>query len=379
MMLLLLYIFGTVFLLFSQNLEQHPRTWIWSGPSSNSHRPVPAIHPSAKQQVGLQHGLETRKLVHQVFPCPSPVPIFWGSFRQRQKASDRSLMPEFLHLSLVFQNGLKALGDRLESDLTHINTLLQDDNKCLNHLKADLQRPAHHFFNQIEQGMSEHLTPDLQLNVMQACNAAYHCTATTIPSPAGHHYSAPTMPSTAAQSTATTMPSGATRSKRTLLGRPPAPCHSSSTSTRILPGRPPTPYRSSSNRILPGCPPAPCHSSSNQIMPGCPPAQSRLKTQHQHSPEDSSAKHWGGRKKNSSLSLPPLSPQNVSVMSGLPLPSSVSVPSHASNTIPDLTTFVAPSPATPLSSLPKHLSSTHPSSVLFPQVAVVNVIFFYFL
>ncbi|XP_077155830.1 uncharacterized protein LOC143818389 [Ranitomeya variabilis] len=102
---------------------------------------------TSKAASGRRHRLENRQLVLQVFPCPSPLPLFFlSSSRQRQKTSDRLLMPEFIHLSSVFQNGLKALGDRLESGLTHINTLFQDVNQCLNHLEADLQRPAHHFF-----------------------------------------------------------------------------------------------------------------------------------------------------------------------------------------------------------------------------------------
>ncbi|XP_077112089.1 uncharacterized protein LOC143767564 [Ranitomeya variabilis] len=41
-------------------------------------------------------------------------PIFAGSSRQRQRASDRSLMPEFLHLSSVLHEAIKALGDRMD-------------------------------------------------------------------------------------------------------------------------------------------------------------------------------------------------------------------------------------------------------------------------
>ncbi|XP_069612692.1 mucin-13-like isoform X1 [Ranitomeya imitator] len=144
-------------------------------------------------------------------------------------------MPEFLHLSSVFHEGLKALGDRMTISLIHMKVT-----KSLDQVKADPQRPAHHLFNQIEQGMSEHLTPDLQLSVMQACNiayvqamqqsryfqqtvaayppvpslsrltsmptsAAYHCMATSIPSIAGHQYSTTTMPSAVGQPTTTTM------------------------------------------------------------------------------------------------------------------------------------------------------------------------------
>ncbi|XP_077155250.1 uncharacterized protein LOC143817642 [Ranitomeya variabilis] len=45
-------------------------------------------------------------------PEASGAPSF-GNSRQRQRASDRPTMPEFLHLSTVFQNCFKALGDRL--------------------------------------------------------------------------------------------------------------------------------------------------------------------------------------------------------------------------------------------------------------------------
>ncbi|XP_077151925.1 uncharacterized protein LOC143815964 [Ranitomeya variabilis] len=169
-------------------------------------------------------------------------PIFAGSSRQRQRASDRSLMPEFLHLSSVLHEAIKALGDRM--DVTHnlLNCRIQDVAKSVDQLKADLKKPAHHFFNQILEGMSEHLSPDLQLSVMQACNvafvqamqqsqsrnvaayptvpslsqvntiptsAAYHCTATSIPSTGVLHYSANTMTSAVGHPTATTVTTAA--------------------------------------------------------------------------------------------------------------------------------------------------------------------------
>ncbi|XP_069611643.1 uncharacterized protein [Ranitomeya imitator] len=96
-----------------------------------------------------------------------------GSSRQRQRAADRSLMPEFLHFSSVFHEGLKAMGDQLDTAISHMSTRIQEVTTALAQVKADLQRPAHHVLNQIEQGMSEHLTPDLQISVMQACSAAY--------------------------------------------------------------------------------------------------------------------------------------------------------------------------------------------------------------
>ncbi|XP_077123770.1 uncharacterized protein LOC143781154 [Ranitomeya variabilis] len=73
-------------------------------------------------------------------------PFFLGSSRQRQRASDRSLMLEFLHLSSVFHDELKALGDRLDTAISHMNTRIQEVTKSLDQVKADLQRPAHHFF-----------------------------------------------------------------------------------------------------------------------------------------------------------------------------------------------------------------------------------------
>ncbi|XP_077155087.1 uncharacterized protein LOC143817503 [Ranitomeya variabilis] len=173
-------------------------------------------------------------------------PIFAGSSRQRQRASDRSLMPEFLHLSLLLHEAIKALGDRMDVSHNVLNCRIQDVTKSLDQVKADLQRPAHHFFNQVQQGMSEHLSPDLQLSVMQACNvafvqamqqsqsrnlqqtvatyptvpslsrltsiptyAAYHCTATSIPSTGVLHYSANTMTSAVGHPTATTVTTAA--------------------------------------------------------------------------------------------------------------------------------------------------------------------------
>ncbi|XP_069607464.1 uncharacterized protein [Ranitomeya imitator] len=104
---------------------------------------------------------------------PSGVPLpeasgapFFGYSRQRQRASDRPLMPEFLHLSTVFQNCFKALGDRMDTALSNIDRRLET-------MESELSRPAKHFFSAIAKGMVEHLTPELQISVMQACNTAY--------------------------------------------------------------------------------------------------------------------------------------------------------------------------------------------------------------
>ncbi|XP_069606632.1 uncharacterized protein [Ranitomeya imitator] len=99
---------------------------------------------------------------------PSDVPLAEasvapiGSSRQRQRALDRAPMPEFLHLSTVFQNGFKALCDKM----CNIERRLEN-------IETDLSRPAKHFFTAIHNGMVEHLTPELQISVMQGCNNVY--------------------------------------------------------------------------------------------------------------------------------------------------------------------------------------------------------------
>ncbi|XP_077151731.1 uncharacterized protein LOC143815886 [Ranitomeya variabilis] len=98
-------------------------------------------------------------------PEASGAPSF-GNSRQRQRASDRPAMPEFLHLSTVFQNCFKALSDKMDTRLSNIDRRLET-------MESELSSPAKHFFSTIAKGMVEHLTPELQISVMQACNTAY--------------------------------------------------------------------------------------------------------------------------------------------------------------------------------------------------------------
>ncbi|XP_077107454.1 uncharacterized protein LOC143765061 [Ranitomeya variabilis] len=124
-----------------------------SGPSQPSHsdsRPAP---PSSGEPAAGTSG----------FPLPeaSGAPSF-GNSRQRQRASDRSVMLEFLHLGTVFQNGFKALRDQMSSM-----------ERRLERLEAELSNPAKHFLSTIAKGMVEHLTPELQISVMQDCNNSY--------------------------------------------------------------------------------------------------------------------------------------------------------------------------------------------------------------
>ncbi|XP_077151485.1 uncharacterized protein LOC143815773 isoform X2 [Ranitomeya variabilis] len=127
-----------------------------SDPSQPSHSDSRLAPPSGEPAAGPS-GVP--------LPEASGAPSF-GNSRQRQRASDRPTMPEFLHLSTVFQYCFKALGDRMDTALSNIDRRLEN-------MESELSRPAKHFFSAIAKGMVEHLTPELQISVMQACNTAY--------------------------------------------------------------------------------------------------------------------------------------------------------------------------------------------------------------
>ncbi|XP_073443178.1 uncharacterized protein [Dendrobates tinctorius] len=188
---------------------------------------------------------------------PSGVPLsqvsatgYAGTTRQRQRALDRNVLPEFMHLSEAFNSSLKSLSDRVESGFAlmergfnHFEHRFNSVEQRLDRLEADLNRPAHHFFSKIKKGMAEHLSPEQQLNVLQACNnaflqamqhnrygqqsvvsfppvppltrftslptcAAYHCTDTSIQSQDTHRYTTTSL-SAAGHFTDTTMASAA--------------------------------------------------------------------------------------------------------------------------------------------------------------------------
>ncbi|XP_073405650.1 uncharacterized protein [Dendrobates tinctorius] len=188
---------------------------------------------------------------------PSGVPLsqvsatgYAGTTHQRQRALDRNILPEFMHLSEAFNASLKSLSDRVESGFAlmergfnHMEYCFHSVEQRLDRLEADLNRPAHHFFSKIEKGMAEHLSPEQQLNVLQACNnaflqamqhnrygqqsvvsfppvppltrftslptcSAYHCTDTSVQSQDTHRYTT-TSQSAAGHLTNTTMASTA--------------------------------------------------------------------------------------------------------------------------------------------------------------------------
>ncbi|XP_077111139.1 uncharacterized protein LOC143767006 [Ranitomeya variabilis] len=127
-----------------------------SDPSQPSHSDSRLAPPSGEPAAGPS-GVP--------LPEASGAPSF-GNSRQRQRASDRPAMPEFLHLSTVFQNCFKALTDKMDTRLSNIDRRLET-------MESELSSPAKHFFSTIAKGMVEHLTPELQISVMQACNTAY--------------------------------------------------------------------------------------------------------------------------------------------------------------------------------------------------------------
>ncbi|XP_073431223.1 uncharacterized protein [Dendrobates tinctorius] len=91
---------------------------------------------------------------------PSGVPLsqvsatgYAGTTRQRQRALDRNVLPEFMHLSEAFNSSLKSLSDRVESGFAlmergfnHFEHRFNSVEQRLDRLEADLNRPAHHFF-----------------------------------------------------------------------------------------------------------------------------------------------------------------------------------------------------------------------------------------
>ncbi|XP_069607705.1 uncharacterized protein [Ranitomeya imitator] len=135
-------------------------------------RPSGAVHSEAPSEQSQPSHSESRSAPPQsgeLAAGPSDVPLAeasvapsFGSSRQRQRASDRAPMPEFLHLSTVFQNGFKALCDKM----CNIERRLEN-------IETDLSRPAKHFFTAIHNGMVEHPDPDFGHAGLQQCICQY--------------------------------------------------------------------------------------------------------------------------------------------------------------------------------------------------------------
>ncbi|XP_077137080.1 uncharacterized protein LOC143794517 [Ranitomeya variabilis] len=110
-------------------------------------RPSGAVlHESPSDPSQPSHS-ESRHAPHSGEPAAGPpgVPLAkasgapsFGYSRQRQRASDRPLMPEYFHLGTVFQNCFKVLGDRMDTALATIDRRLES-------MESELMRPAKHF------------------------------------------------------------------------------------------------------------------------------------------------------------------------------------------------------------------------------------------
>ncbi|XP_077121451.1 uncharacterized protein LOC143776209 [Ranitomeya variabilis] len=263
-----------------------------SQPSHSDSRPAP---PSSGEPAAGTSG----------FPLPeaSGAPSF-GYSRQRQRASDRSVMPEFLHLGTVFQNGFKALRDEMSSM-----------GRRLEILEAELTNPAKHFFSTMAKGMVENLTPELQISVMQDCNNSYvralqqarvvqSATLPVVPSLASM------TPTPAAESLQPPHPgpSAERRHHRHHSSVPPTPA----------------PARPSSSRSH--------HSRGDRGEKKKKKRSKRTRTEALAAPVQTTSRHRGSSRSRSSQSqtrtsqrlvLPPPSPAEVAVCSPLDLPSSL--------------------------------------------------------
>ncbi|XP_069621483.1 uncharacterized protein [Ranitomeya imitator] len=239
-------------------------------------------------------------------PDASGAPSFGYS---RQRASDRSL-PEFLHLSTVFQNCFKALGNRMDTALSNIDRRLET-------IETELSRPAKHFFSTIAKGMLEHLTPELQISVMQDCNTSYvralqqarrMQSATTIPVVPSLASMTPT-PAAEPLQPSHRGPRAEGRHHRHYIAPPtPAPARPSASSTRHAEGR-----KKKSRKTT--------RSSSESLAAPTQTPRSRLGSSRSRSSQSQSRS--SGR-----LVMPPPSPAEVAVSSpayieGFELPSSL--------------------------------------------------------
>ncbi|XP_077154755.1 uncharacterized protein LOC143817311 [Ranitomeya variabilis] len=266
-----------------------------SDPSQPSHSDSRLAPPSSGEPAAGTSG----------FPLPeaSGAPSF-GNSRQRQRASDRSVMPEFLHLGTVFQNGFKALSDKMSSM-----------ERRLEILEAELSNPAKHFLSTIAKGMVENLTPELQISVMQDCNNSYvralqqsrrmqSATLPVVPSLASM------TPTTAAEPLQPTHPgpSAERRHHRHHSSVPPTPA----------------PARPSSSRSH--------HSRGDRGKKRKKHRSKRTRTEALAAPVQTTSRRRGSSRSRSSQSqprtsqrlvLPPPSPAEVAVCSPLDLPSSL--------------------------------------------------------
>ncbi|XP_073415962.1 uncharacterized protein [Dendrobates tinctorius] len=334
---------------------------------------------------------------------PSGVPLsqvsatgYAGTTRQRQRALDRNVLPEFMHLSEAFNASLKSLSDRVESGFSlmergfnQMEHRFHSVEQRLDRLEADLNRPVHHFFSKIEKDMAEHLSPEQQLNVLQACNnaflqamqhnrygqqsvvsfppvppltrftslptcAAYHCTDTSIQSQDTHRYTTKSL-SAAGHFTNTTMASAAPVWSTTAT-----PMHAWSTATTMQIWNSPATTTTCSSPAATIPPARTSTATATTEQQPLQQQQPQLQTGDPHSIfAPSSRRHqsrWAlgpSRSKQTNL-------RRQALRTNVPEPlSSPSVSSSIPITgLPSPTSFVAPSPRTPSSTV-SSASSLH--------------------
>ncbi|XP_073426242.1 uncharacterized protein [Dendrobates tinctorius] len=114
---------------------------------------------SATKTAGGQEAGQSGVSLSQV-----PATGYASTTRQRQRASDRPVLPEFMYLSEAFHASLKTMSERVESGFSlmergfnYMEHRFHSSTQLLDWLEADLNRPAHHFFSKIERGMADTL------------------------------------------------------------------------------------------------------------------------------------------------------------------------------------------------------------------------------
>ncbi|XP_073445924.1 uncharacterized protein [Dendrobates tinctorius] len=173
---------------FDRSLPPERNTWsstVQSVPGAVLHRST--LDPSQPSDSQEASGRSATQTAGDQEAGQSGVPLsqvsatgYAGTTRQRHRASDKPVLPEFMHLSEAFHASLKTLSERVESGFSliergfnHMEHLIHSSDQRLERPEADLNRPAHNFFSKIEWGLADHLSPEQQLNVLLTCNTAY--------------------------------------------------------------------------------------------------------------------------------------------------------------------------------------------------------------
>ncbi|KAM4035024.1 uncharacterized protein ACNLHF_021726 isoform 2-T2 [Anomaloglossus baeobatrachus] len=95
---------------------------------------------------------------------------------QRQEPLDRNFLPEFVHMSSVFQDSLKYLNEKMAAGFAEVKRSFSEVQRGfreihnrLDKLKADASKSVNHLFFLTVLRQMENLPSDSQLNIMHAC------------------------------------------------------------------------------------------------------------------------------------------------------------------------------------------------------------------